>query len=524
HINLNSFYGTVPTTLINMPALSVLMMSNNYLTGVLPKPAATLKALGRGAGCSVCGSTNGQVPLCGGAVCTPDPSAYVASKVPNTASAPTLALKCPSAPLDANSSAAAVLNIGAALGVTHSDWSASSGCNLVGQTTAPKSWPGVWRSGNGTILSLTLDNMNLQGSIHADITKLNTLTNLNLGYNLLYGRLATFVSNITLLTAIVTLSLNLNYLYDSVPSTLLNMASLTELSVPLTLQAVGRVSGAAWLSLKSNLLKARLDEFAYRIPSPTYLVELSVASQRTTHLLLPPLLAPPCLAAPCVAWHHLLTSFPLVTSCLATFPPRHVLPCHLPPMSHHLPLPPSPHITSSSGLSYNYLTYRVPPLSANLKLIDMSFNFLSGYFPANSAPSCSANNNCLLATTTCTTGGAVQRSTGCSFCNATMGQGMLCRGKGICTPDNAVPLKAGKPNAVGAANLPMACISKYLKPKPRGEENGIREVAAAVAGSCESDSVGLSLPSVSYRTRSPCPAHLHVYVCVQVWCASAPRP
>ncbi|CAI5980285.1 unnamed protein product [Closterium sp. NIES-65] len=86
------------------------------------------------------------------------------------------------------------------------------------------------------------------------------LTRRHLGYNLLYGRISTFVSNITPLTAIATLcgpsclphlhmqppsllfqhathpplpslltNLNFNYLYDSVPSTLLSMASLIEM-------------------------------------------------------------------------------------------------------------------------------------------------------------------------------------------------------------------------------------------------------------------------------------------------------
>ncbi|CAI5467888.1 unnamed protein product, partial [Closterium sp. Yama58-4] len=266
-INFNWFYGTVPTTIVNMLALTFLVLSNNYLTGTLPKPAATLKGLDteynflsgtfpaaslafcsarancfldasacvnidgtaqRGAGCNVCASPKGQLPLCGGAVCTPDPSAYLASKVPNSATAPTLALKCPAFPLDAATSSALV-NIGAALGVTHSDWSTNSVCNILGQNIAPKTWPGVWCSGSGAVISLILNNLNLRGTIHADMTKLTGLTYMHLGYNLLYGRLSTFISNITPLTAIATLNLNFNYLYDSIPSTLFNMASLTTL-------------------------------------------------------------------------------------------------------------------------------------------------------------------------------------------------------------------------------------------------------------------------------------------------------
>ncbi|CAI5952621.1 unnamed protein product [Closterium sp. NIES-65] len=190
------------------------MLGYNYLTGTLPKPLAALKAFDternflsgtfptaslaycsargncfldatacfsidevdqRGAGCNMCGSGNGQLPMCGRAMCTPDPSAYVASEVPNSGTAPTLALKCPALPLDATSSAA-LLNIGAALGVTHTDWSASSGCKIIGQAIAPKSWPGVWCSGSGAVVSLVVNNLNLRGTIHADMTKLSSLT------------------------------------------------------------------------------------------------------------------------------------------------------------------------------------------------------------------------------------------------------------------------------------------------------------------------------------------------------------
>ncbi|GJP65539.1 hypothetical protein CLOP_g22417 [Closterium sp. NIES-67] len=305
YINFNWFYGTVPATLLNMPALSVLLISNNYLTGVLPKPGAAIKALGmefnflsgtfpaatlaycssrsncfldaaacfsldgsaqRDTGCNVCGSANGQLPLCGGAVCTPDPSAYMASQVPNSATAPTLALKCLGMPLDAVSSSA-LLNIGSALGVTHTDWSASSTCNILGQSSAPKSWPGVWCSGTGVVVSLMLNNMKLWGTIHADMTKLTGVTYLHLGYNLLSGGLSSFVSNITPLTALAVLNLNFNYLYDSVPSTLLNMASLTEMHLDVnyltgTLPAIS--TKIKYLAVNHNFLAGSFPAQAFQ--------------------------------------------------------------------------------------------------------------------------------------------------------------------------------------------------------------------------------------------------------------------
>ncbi|CAI5956863.1 unnamed protein product [Closterium sp. NIES-65] len=99
------------------------------------------------------------------------------------------------------------------------------------------------------------------------------------------------------------------------------------------------------------------------------------------------------------------------------------------------------------GLSYDYLTYRVPPVAAGLKDIDMGFNFLSGSFPANSATLCGANSNCFQAATTCTTKGTAQCITGCNFCKSTNAHGMLCYGRDVCTVNTSVPFAAGMPNA-----------------------------------------------------------------------------
>ncbi|CAI5946522.1 unnamed protein product [Closterium sp. NIES-64] len=136
-------------------------------------------------------------------------------------------------------------------------------------------------------------------------------------------------------------------------------------------------------------------------------------------------------------------------------PSRHLHPSLIHPS---LPQPPFSFCPPASGLSYNYLTYRVPPLAAGLKDFDVGFNFLSGSFPTNSATSCGANNNCFQAVTGCTTKGTVQRSMGCSFCLSDTAQGMLCYGRDICTVDASAPFAAGTPNAVGATTLPLACV------------------------------------------------------------------
>ncbi|CAI5483346.1 unnamed protein product, partial [Closterium sp. Yama58-4] len=70
------------------------------------------------------------------------------------------------------------------------------------------------------------------------------------------------------------------------------------------------------------------------------------------------------------------------------------------------------------SMAYNYLTYRVPPVSASLKAIVLSNNFLSGTFPANSATSCVSAANCFTSATSCNTpteqGDTAQRASGCA--------------------------------------------------------------------------------------------------------------
>ncbi|CAI5939403.1 unnamed protein product [Closterium sp. NIES-64] len=124
------------------------------------------------------------------------------------------------------------------------------------------------------------------------------------------------------------------------------------------------------LNLQSNLFRARLEDLALRLPALTNLAVLLLDYNWFKGLLPPPLLA--------------MTKL------------------------------------TRLSMAYNYLTYRVPPVSASLKAIVLSNNFLSGTFPA--------------------------------------GQGMLCGGIGVCTPNAAAPFTAKTPNTAAAAVLPMACV------------------------------------------------------------------
>ncbi|CAI5513829.1 unnamed protein product, partial [Closterium sp. Naga37s-1] len=258
-----------PLVLLFLLFTTTSRFSYNYLTGSMPKPSAALKVLDTqanflsgtfptatlacntrlncfanasgcfnldgteqrtAANCSICGSTQKKLGLCGGGTCLPVLPSSLA-KVPNSAAAPTLTMTCAAVPLDAASGKpppslpsyhtwmlAALLKLGAALGVRDTDRRNGSKCNIEGQSANPKSFPGVWCSANGTVLNITLPNKALRGIIHADISKLTALSYLDLSYNLFSGQLSKFVSTMLPLTTMATLRLGANYLTGMLPA------------------------------------------------------------------------------------------------------------------------------------------------------------------------------------------------------------------------------------------------------------------------------------------------------------------
>ncbi|CAI5530621.1 unnamed protein product, partial [Closterium sp. Naga37s-1] len=74
-----------------------------------------------------------------------------------------------------------------------------------------------------------LDNQKLTGSLHADLSKLSTLTMLDVSFNFLRDNIDTWASPLKLLTNLLSLRLNNNYLYGSVPLWLVSFSKLTNL-------------------------------------------------------------------------------------------------------------------------------------------------------------------------------------------------------------------------------------------------------------------------------------------------------
>ncbi|CAI6006107.1 unnamed protein product [Closterium sp. NIES-65] len=199
---------------------------------------------------------------------------------------------------------------------------------------------------------------------------------------------------------------------------------------------VTKLTVLTYLNLQSNLFKARLKDFALRLPALTNLAVLLLDYNWFKGSLAPPLLA--------------MTKL------------------------------------TRLSMAYNYLTYRVPPVSASLKAVVLSNNFLSGTFPANSTTSCVSAAKCFTSATTCNTPtkGRVteQRASGCDICGSASGQGMLCGGTGVCTPNAAELFTAKTANTAGAAAiLPMACVSAPIACPTVWRCQGLKFAAPAIS-------------------------------------------
>ncbi|CAI5514883.1 unnamed protein product [Closterium sp. Naga37s-1] len=258
-LGFNYLTGSLPTS-ISAP-LKALDVQFNFLAGSFPAlglafcsarincfastanckhPTRPTEILRTPAACIICNTPNAQGKLCsniiGGGICSasPPPSLLLPPATPNSASSPVLPLVCTAAtsvPMDA-AQAAALMNVKVALGVSFPDWRVDALCTLVGSPVlAPNSWNGVACDESGKVLRVSLKGLGLTGSIHSEISKLTTLTVLDLQSNLLEGKMDAFTANIKAPLVLKELYLQYNYLYGVFPSALLALKTLSTLSV-----------------------------------------------------------------------------------------------------------------------------------------------------------------------------------------------------------------------------------------------------------------------------------------------------
>ncbi|GJP48822.1 hypothetical protein CLOM_g8102 [Closterium sp. NIES-68] len=269
HLPNNWLYGSLPSNLLNLDSLTFLGVAYNYLTGSLPVASSQLSSMdlranffydmptlsltwcdghtncftspskcGMGgttqrpaAECAICGSTNGQPPFCGGAeTCAPDSSGVAAQGMPNLPASPSLVMACSGVAMDA-SDAAVLLALKASLGVTLTSWNPAALCTLEGKTLLPAQWGGIQCTAAGKVTSVALTRQGLKGSLHQDVSKLTTLTYLDLGYNLLQGRLDVFAAPLNFATTLKALFFHYNFFSGPIPSGFASLPLLTSLGL-----------------------------------------------------------------------------------------------------------------------------------------------------------------------------------------------------------------------------------------------------------------------------------------------------
>ncbi|CAI5483321.1 unnamed protein product [Closterium sp. Yama58-4] len=382
------------------------------------------------------------------------------ASIKDIAVAPTLTMTCAAVPLDANS-VAAMLKVGAALGVRDTDWRNGSKCNIEGQSANPKSFPGVWCNANGTVLNIALSlpygyhgrllglyinpcyALHFQHLVPPYTRSLSsssspTPTRSDLSYNLFSGQLSKFVSNMLPLTTMATLNLNSNYLYDSIPS------ALRTSGCAFCGSATGAPPFCAGTTCTPDVA-ARLAAGTVNTPAaalPAMFCQ-AVAVDDNSALVLLALRAGLGVSAsswavdsPCT----LAGNAPAVDSWTG-------VDCDL----------------SGQVLSLNVqFNYLVGPItgtpSASLKSLNVASNLLTGIFPASSTTACDARSNCLADSSKClASGSSSQRlASDCTLCGAGSSGAVICNG-GVCVPDTTEPMAALTPNDASATLLPMQC-------------------------------------------------------------------
>ncbi|CAI5968252.1 unnamed protein product [Closterium sp. NIES-64] len=290
---LNYRIDSFTTYLRFLPVLADIGAMNNYLMGSIPALASGLRTLdirynfiadlpavtyssynGTGncliapskcgssgidqrppAECAFCSSTNAMGPYCwgGGGVCTVDAFVYVFGSYVNAGSTPGLAT-CVGGTVVAIQESAAMLALKSSLGITTNTWAASVACTLKGTTAPVPTWAGVLYDSSGNVVSIEMKNTGLAGAPPADISKLTTLTYLNLNSQLFQAPLTDFTSNLLKLTGLKELYLQYNWFFGSVPTALLRLPSLCVLGLGFN-YLTGSFPGSATLvtlDIRSN--------------------------------------------------------------------------------------------------------------------------------------------------------------------------------------------------------------------------------------------------------------------------------
>ncbi|GJP42191.1 hypothetical protein CLOM_g1789 [Closterium sp. NIES-68] len=294
----NFLYGSIPAALVTMPALAILSLSDNYLTGSIPALGSQLLALSLNSnylsssfpnpptllptctalstcltdftGClgtvrlsgdcgTICGGGCGE-----GEVCAP---LVEAGSEPGSIVPMECAVSIDSVPprMMETSAATAMLLLRSSLAVTFTDWTTDSLClTSGGSKLTPHGWTGMLCDSQGHPIAMditaTTGHFLLESPAFSSVVStLHALTSIALAGNEIYAELKSFAQHLSHLPSLKHLDLSSNLFFGPIHSSLLTIPTLTSLSLSGnylsgSIPALG--SQLLALSLASNFLSS----------------------------------------------------------------------------------------------------------------------------------------------------------------------------------------------------------------------------------------------------------------------------
>ncbi|CAI5518013.1 unnamed protein product [Closterium sp. Naga37s-1] len=326
------FSGTFPSLLTSLPSLTSLSLRFNYLTGSLPTSITEIKSLDINQNYFV-----GSVPsgTCGGH------AEHQGSHGTHQIVLPSLfPVSCASAfpclPSPTRPSAAALLSIKSAMGLTYTTWAATNPCTLDGTTGKAGEWERVSCTAFGRAYVINLDSAGLQRkSFPANISKLTGLGSVWMPWNYLDGNLAEYLKYFSALTNLNQLAMQYMFFSGTFPSLLTSLPSLTSLGASLPSRSQSHAPDMNTLAFcPSSVLRAHI-----HFPVRTYsLPGAHIFTSLRSHIHFP-------MRTHSIPYAHIFTSL-----C------SHI---HFPVRTHSLPCA---HIFTSlcSHIHFPLLTYSLP--------------------------------------------------------------------------------------------------------------------------------------------------------------------
>ncbi|CAI5514873.1 unnamed protein product [Closterium sp. Naga37s-1] len=474
----NYLYGPVPKL---GTALKTIDVQKNWLSGTFPGTgflscSASSNCLASSgacnttgttqcplASCAVCDSPKGTDPICAGGTCAPNTAGPLATSTTPTATSPILPRFCMGVPLDAVQ-ASILLSVKTALGVTLTQWSAST----LGMTSKANplssefrnrpsrwgggAWEGTGRAGTGFCRWFQGRRACARFKARRPSPAPGRACSALLPAWSLASRVCYALPIAVLKTATLTSPAAVSASAAASAADPSTSAAPPASSAPYTSAAPSAPAVQSPLCLVGRELRSFLPRGTVHadISKLTTLTALYLSSnlflQRLDSFVAPIL--------PTVSIKDLAVSFNWF---YGSVPAKLVTMAAL----------------SNLRLSYNYLTGSLPKPGATLKFIDTQANFLSGTFPTATL-ACNTRLNCFSNASGCVNVDETEQRTAveCSICGSPQTQQGLCGG-GTCLPV-LPPSLAKVPNSAAAPLLVMTCAAVPLDANS-GAALGVRD-------------------------------------------------